>query len=131
MERGEGRGWGRKALEEVMRRTLRREMGVRGIMKRKGEGGRWVLIVEMEERRDKEELLEKGEEIGRLWRIGVDENLSMEKRKRRWRMVETAGRERAMRKRVEVSNRELRVEGRRWSWNEARRSWEEEEESEV
>lgn len=75
--------------------------------------GRWVLIVEMEERRDKEELLEKGEEIGRLWRIGVDENLSMEKRKRRWRMVETAGRERAMRKRVEVSNRELRVEGRR------------------
>lgn len=90
-----------------------------------------MLIVEMEERRDKKELLEKGEEIGRLWRIGVDENLSMEKRKRRWRMMETAGRERAMRKRVEVSNRELRVEGRRWSWNEARRSWEEEEESEV
>lgn len=111
LERGEGRGWGRKALEEVMRRTLRREMGVRGIMKRKGKGGRWVLIVEMKERRDEEELLEKGEEIGRLWRIGVDKNLSMEKRKRRWRMVETAGRERAMRKRVEVSNRELRVEG--------------------
>lgn len=40
-------------------------------------------------------------------------------------------RERAMRKKVEVSNRELKVEGRRWSWNEARRSWEEEEESEV
>lgn len=56
-----------------------------------------MLIVEMEEKRDKEELLEKGEKIGRLWRIGsgrefVDGEKEMEKR--RWRMVETAGRER-------------------------------------
>lgn len=30
-------------------------------------------------------MLEKGEEIGRRWRVGVDEDLTMEERKRRWR----------------------------------------------
>lgn len=60
-------------------------------------------------------MLEKGEEIGRQWRVGVDEDLTMEERKRRWRMVEMARRERAKGKKVEVSNRELRVEGRRWT----------------
>lgn len=67
-------------------------------------------------------MLEKGEEIGRRWRVGVDEDLTMEERKRRWRKVEMAKRERAKGKKVEVSNRELRVEGRRWAWNEERRS---------
>lgn len=67
-------------------------------------------------------MLEKGEEIGRRWRVGVDEDLTMEERKRRWRMAEMARRERAKGKKVEVSNRELRVEGRRWTWNEERRS---------
>lgn len=67
-------------------------------------------------------MLEKGEEIGRRWRVGVDEDLTMEERKRKWRMVEMARRERAKGKKVEVSNRELRVEGRRWTWNKERRS---------
>lgn len=39
-----------------------------------------------------------------------------------------ARRESAKGKKVEISNRELRVEGRRWTWNEERRSWEEVEE---
>lgn len=37
----------------------------------------------------------------------------MEERKRRWRLVEKTRQERAKESRVEVSNRELRVEGRR------------------
>lgn len=58
----------------------------------------------------------------------MDEDLTIEERKRRWRMIEMARRERAKGKKVEVSNRELRVEGRRWTWNVERRSWEEVEE---
>lgn len=58
----------------------------------------------------------------------MDEDLTMEERRSRWRMVETARRERARKKRVEVNNRELRVKGRRWIWSEERRSWEEDEE---
>lgn len=69
-------------------------------MERRGEGGRWILIMEMEKVRDKEELLEKGAEIGREWR--VDEDLTMEKRRRRWKMVEVARRERAGGRRVEI-----------------------------
>lgn len=77
-------------------------------------GGRWVLIVELEELRDKEEVLRKGEKIGKLWRMRIDEDMSMEEKRRRWRMMEAARRERARVKRMELSNRELWVEGRRW-----------------
>lgn len=86
--------------------------------------------MEFEKKRDKEEILEKGKEIGRLWRVGIDENLTMEERKRRWRMVEVAKRETSRRKKMEANNRKLRVEGRRWTWNEKRKSWEEAEEEE-
>lgn len=48
----------------------------------------------MERKEDKEEVLEKGEEIRRFWKVGVDENLTMEERKRRWKMMELARRER-------------------------------------
>lgn len=43
----------------------------------------------------------------------MDEDLTMEQE---WRMVEAARRERARRMRVEVNNREMWVEGRRWIW---------------
>lgn len=58
----------------------------------------------------------------------MDEDLTMEERRSRWRMVETARRERARKKRVEVNNREMQVKGRRWIWSEERRNWEEDEE---
>lgn len=41
-----------------------------------------------------------------------------------------ARRERARGKKVEMSNKELRVNGRRWTWNEERWSWEEVDEEE-
>lgn len=71
------------------------------------------MIVKLEKKEDKEEVIEKGDEIGRVWRVGMDEDLTMEERKRRWRLVEKIRQERAKESRVEVSNRELRVEGRR------------------
>lgn len=63
------------------------------------------MIMELERKEDKEEVLEKGEEIRRFWKVGVDEDLTMEERKRRWRMMEIARRERAKGRRVEMSNR--------------------------
>lgn len=62
-ENEEERRW---LIEEIMRKSLRRKLGIRGVEERKGKGGRWVLIVELEELRDKEEVLRKGEEIGKL-----------------------------------------------------------------
>lgn len=84
------------------------------------------MIVELEKKEDKEEVIEKGEEIGRIWRVEVDEDLTMEERKRR--VVKKARQERAKGRRGQVSNRELRVEGRRWAWDEVKRSWEKAEE---
>lgn len=50
---------------------------------RREEGRGREVGVEMEEVGDKEEVLKKGGEIGRLWRVGVDEDLTMEERKMR------------------------------------------------
>lgn len=69
--------------------------------------------MEMEKVKDKKEVLEKGTEIGRLWRVGVDEDLSMEERRRKWKMVEAARREKTRERRVEMNNREMWVEGRK------------------
>lgn len=69
--------------------------------------------MQMEKVKDKKEVLEKGTEIGRLWRVGVDEDLSMEERRKRWKMVEAARREKARGRRVEMNNREMWVEGRK------------------
>lgn len=109
--------------------AIAEDVRIRDVRERKSEGGRWVVIMELERKEDTEEMIKKREEIGKGWNVGVDENLTMEERKRRWRMVETARRERAKGRRVEVSNRELRVEGKRWV--EERNSWEKAEEEKV
>lgn len=41
-------------VEEILRRTLRREVGIRRVEERKGKGGRWMFIVELEKKSDKE-----------------------------------------------------------------------------
>lgn len=62
--------------------------------------------------------------------MGMDEDLSMEKRRRRWKMVEAAKRERARERKVEINNREMWVDGKRWVWNREHGSWVDEVESE-
>lgn len=95
MERSEGddkekRLW---LVEEILKRTLGREMGVKGVEERRGDEGRWVLIMEMEKVKDKEKVLEKKAEIGRRWKVSVDKDLTIKKRRKGWRMVETARRD--------------------------------------
>lgn len=40
-------------MEEILKRTFRREVEIREMEERKGEGGRWALIMEIEKVRDK------------------------------------------------------------------------------
>lgn len=48
----------------------------------------------------------------------VNEDLTLEERKMRWRILEAVRRERTAGRRVEFSNREIWIEGVKWSWNE-------------
>lgn len=82
------------SVEEILKRILGREVGIRGMEERRGDEGRWVLIMEVEKVKDKKEVLEKRAELERRWRVSVDEDLTMEERRRSWRMVEAARRER-------------------------------------
>lgn len=50
--------------------------------------------------------------------VGIDEDLMIEERRVRWRIVEAARRERAKGRRVVASNRELWVKGIKWRWEE-------------
>lgn len=110
---------------EIMWKVLGRIVRLKGIEERRGKTGRWVLLVEMEEIANKEEVLERGKEIGRRWGVEMDEDLSMGERRMRWRMVEAARKERTKRKRTVVTNRDRRIEGRRWHWDERRMCWKE------
>lgn len=94
----------RGVMEGIMERVLGRTAGIKGIEERVGEAGSWVLIVEMEDIADKEELLERGWEVKRIWGFGVDEELTLEERKTRWRIVERARLEKAKGKRIETTN---------------------------
>lgn len=58
----------------------------------------------------------------------MNEDLFMEERRMRWRMMEAAKRERTKGKRIVVMNRELWAEGRRWNWDADGSCWKEERE---
>ncbi|KMQ84644.1 hypothetical protein RF55_17397, partial [Lasius niger] len=65
-------------LERLLERILGRKVELRGVEKRIGEGGKRILLVIMEEKKDRNEILEKRREIGRRWRMEVDEDLTRE-----------------------------------------------------
>lgn len=82
-----------------------------------------MLLAEMVDLSNKRQVLRRREEIGRRWRLGVDEDLTLEKRRMRWRMVKAARRERARGRRAVATNRELWVDGVRWRWDEVKLEW--------
>ncbi|EFN60625.1 hypothetical protein EAG_01009 [Camponotus floridanus] len=84
----------RRVMEGIMEEELGREEKISEVVERKGTAG-IVLIVRMEKSKNREELLERGGEISRNWGTGMDEDLAMEERKIRWRLVERAREERA------------------------------------
>ncbi|EZA46531.1 hypothetical protein X777_00064 [Ooceraea biroi] len=72
----------------------------------------------MKRRGDKKDLMEKRGEAWRRWGIGIDEDLTMEERRIRWRLLERTKEERAKGKEVKVENRKMEIEGVEWVWDE-------------
>ncbi|XP_036150806.1 stress response protein NST1-like [Monomorium pharaonis] len=60
----------RDLVEIIMEDALGRTVGVREIEERRGEDGRQVLIMELEDIKDKKEILRKSMEIRGEWGIG-------------------------------------------------------------
>lgn len=116
----------RKIMEMIMEKELGRKVMVRGVVERMGEGGKEVLVVELENEKDKRDLLERAWKIKKRWEIGVDEGLTMEERRTRWRIVEKARIERRKGRRVKVEdNRRLWIDGMEWYWDEEEERWRE------
>lgn len=86
-----------------------------------GDNGKMLMIVEMEDKKDKRELLENGRMMWRRWEVGVDEDLTREERKIRWLMLERARKERKRGKEVMVRGRRIWRKGKKWGWNERNR----------
>lgn len=93
------------------------------VTERAREGGKKVFIVEVEEEEDRKDLLERELEIKRNWSVGADEDLTMEERKLRWRILEKAREERRKGRSAVVNNRQLWIDGKEWKWNEERKIW--------
>jgi len=66
-----------------------------------------MLLVVIERREDRDEILERREEIWGRWRMEVDEDLTREKRKLKWRIKEKARSEKAKEKRVYYDSRRM------------------------
>ncbi|KMQ86391.1 hypothetical protein RF55_14625 [Lasius niger] len=112
-------------MEWIVEEVFGKKGRVKGVEERTGEGGKIVLLVELEEKWDKEELWEKRGEIWKRWGIRIDENLTMEERRYRWKIREKARLERWMGRRVETTNREIWIEDKEWYWAEEEKRWRE------
>lgn len=105
-------------INVIIEEILEQDKEMNGIEKSRGEAVRWIMITEMRKIEDKQDTLDRGGEINRKWGIGVDKDPTMEERRMRWKIKETARRERTKRKRVETRNRELWMENNKWNWDE-------------
>ncbi|XP_011866114.1 PREDICTED: DEAD-box ATP-dependent RNA helicase 42-like, partial [Vollenhovia emeryi] len=82
-------------IRRAVKNTIGRDIEIGEIVERIGERGRVVVITEIMEEEDREETLMKADFLRAKWGLKVDENLSMEERRTRWRMVERARVERS------------------------------------
>lgn len=115
----------RSLIERVTKKVLGRMPRIRRVWERRGEGGKEVVLVEMEDEKDKAELLERHWELKQKWGIEVDEDLTMEKRMR-WKILQKARVERKRERRVFIDNRRIWIKGREIFWEEEEGKWKEE-----
>lgn len=94
-------------IEGIVAEELGRKVEISEVRERKGTAGT-VLIVSMGKRK---ELLKKVWEIRRNWEVRVDEDLIMEERKVRWKLVEKARMERA-KVVIVTTNRRIWINGK-------------------
>ncbi|XP_029054735.2 vicilin-like seed storage protein At2g18540 [Osmia bicornis bicornis] len=124
------KGVGGKDAEERSRRVnimSQIELGKKVMIKKQteltGEGGRKLILMELEEEEDRNVLLGKKNDIWEKWRAVIEEDLSSEERKQKWRIKEKAREERFKGKRVEYNNRRIWIEGTEWRWAEKEGKW--------
>ncbi|XP_071576628.1 uncharacterized protein [Temnothorax nylanderi] len=107
----------RGLMERVAEKVLGKVPKIRRVWERRGAGGRDVLIVKMEDEKERADLLGRYGEFRQRWGIGVDEDLTMEERKARWRLLKKAREERERGRRTRVENRRIWVEEKEIVWN--------------
>jgi len=112
-------------IEGIVREELGRKVEIKEVRERRG-SARMVLIASMGRARDKKDLLERGWEIRKNWGAGVDEDLTMEERRVRWKLVERATTERARGRVVVTTNRKIWIDGKVWGWDLVGEKWYEE-----
>lgn len=101
---------------------MERKIRVKRIEERLGNRGGFVILAKMEEE-DVKGVLKKKDTFRRRSGVKVNEYLTLEERKVRWRMVERAREERMKRTRVVVANRRMWIEGQEWMWEEEEGGW--------
>ncbi|XP_029054825.2 vicilin-like seed storage protein At2g18540 [Osmia bicornis bicornis] len=118
-------------LGEKVRHTkiiMEKELGVKVIIKgateREGEGGRSIVITELEEEDNKKEMVWMRNGIWDRWRVEVDEGLNKEERRLKWMIKEKAKKEKEEGRSVLFNSRRIWVEGKEIKWCEERKRWE-------
>ncbi|XP_024893163.1 golgin subfamily A member 6-like protein 2 [Temnothorax curvispinosus] len=102
----------KEMLETIMEEVTRRMIPIRKVLEVIGADGKIIMFMELDEEEDKEEVIEKCDEIWRRWKIGVDEELTFEERAYRHKLVEKAREERMKGSSVVLTNRRMWINGR-------------------
>nr|XP_034195026.1 cilia- and flagella-associated protein 251-like [Osmia lignaria] len=111
-------------IKKILEKELGQEVEIKRATERVGEGGRNIVLTELEEEDRKKEMVWTKNEIWDRWRVAVDEDLSKEERRMKWRIKEKAREERRKGNWVEFNNRRIWIEGEEWKWNERAEKWE-------
>nr|XP_034192197.1 golgin subfamily A member 6-like protein 7 [Osmia lignaria] len=115
---------GQERKKERNEKELGQEVEIKRATERVGEGGRNIVLTELEEEDRKKEMVWTKNGIWDRWRVAVDEDLSKEERRMKWRIKEKAREERRKGNWVEFNNRRIWIEGEEWKWNEREEKWE-------
>ncbi|XP_046142809.1 golgin subfamily A member 6-like protein 6 [Osmia bicornis bicornis] len=112
-----------RRIKIMLQMELGKKVEIRKMTEVTGDGGRKIVLTELEEEDDCRKILRKKNYIWEFWKVSVKEDLSREERRIRWKIKEKAREERAKGKEVEFSNRRLWIEGKEWLWEERKGEW--------
>ncbi|XP_076546637.1 uncharacterized protein LOC143305737 [Osmia lignaria lignaria] len=107
-----------KYIKKILEKELGQEVVIKRATERVGEGRRNIVLTELEDEDRKKEMVWTKNGIWDRWRVAVDEDLSKEERRMKWRIKEKAREEIRKGNWVEFNNRRIWIEGEEWKWNE-------------
>ncbi|XP_046145679.1 cilia- and flagella-associated protein 251-like [Osmia bicornis bicornis] len=113
-----------KNIKVILKKELGEKAEIKSAVEREGDGGRAIVITEMEEEDNKKEMVWMRNGIWERWRVEVDEDLNKEERRLKWIIKEKAKKERDAGRKVMYNSRRIWVEGTEIKWNEEKKNWE-------